>query len=153
MTAEVGMKPYVRFLRYMLRHRWYMLLECLKVGLVWRGLVHDLSKFRPSEFFAYAQHYFGEGDDPFGETFPPCWLLHLRRNDHHWQWWVNVTLDGRAEVFPMSPAARQEMLCDWKAAGRAKGHPCTRRWYAENRDRMLLHPETRKWIEGELGLE
>jgi hypothetical protein len=46
---------------------------------------------------------------------------------------------------------RREMLADWRGAGRALGKPDTQAWYAANRDKMKLHPETRAWIEQQLG--
>ena len=31
------------------RHRWVVFKLCCKAGIPWRGLVHDLSKFSPTE--------------------------------------------------------------------------------------------------------
>lgn len=48
----------------------------------------------------------------------------------------------------------KEMLADWQGAGRAQGHgDNTLGWYAKNRDKMLLHPETRAWIEQQIGYQ
>jgi len=44
------------------------------------------------------------------------------------------------------------MLADWRGSGRTFGKPDTRAWYEANRDKMLLHPETRLWVELELGI-
>ena len=33
------------------RHRWVVFKLCCKAGIPWRGLVHDLSKFSPTEFW------------------------------------------------------------------------------------------------------
>ena len=41
-------------------------------------------------------------------------------------------------------------VADWIGAGRALGKPDTAARYAANRDRMVLGPETRRWIEHEL---
>ncbi|NPV54659.1 MAG: hypothetical protein HPY71_14285 [Firmicutes bacterium] len=54
------------------------------------------------------------------------------------------------KVYPMSDAAQKEMLADWRGAGRAQGKPDTIAWYRANRDKMLLHPATREWIEKQL---
>ena len=45
---------HLKYLCYVLRHKWYVFIECCKLGIPVRGLVHDLSKFRPSEWFPYA---------------------------------------------------------------------------------------------------
>ena len=32
-------------------HKWVVFKLCCKIGEPWRGLVHDLSKYSPTEFF------------------------------------------------------------------------------------------------------
>ena len=156
------MHKYLTYLNYVTRHKWFVFLECCKKGLVWRGLVHDLSKLRPSEFFPYANHFAGgikQGRDKTGyykptdtgdPAFDFAWLLHQKRNDHHWQWWVLPEDDGGEVVVEMSPDAVKEMLCDWRGAGRAQGTPDTQKWYRTNKSKMRLGPITRAWIEHEL---
>jgi hypothetical protein len=136
-------------------------LECTKHGLWWRGLIHDWSKLLPSEWRPYANFFYGNrsGSSPRDSTgyykptdtgdakFDFAWLLHQKRNDHHWQWWVLPEDDGGEKVLEMSPAARTEMLCDWRGAGRAQGKPDTRAWYHGAKDKMRLGPDTRRWIE------
>lgn len=51
---------YWKYFKYVLRHKWYVFLACLKYGLIWRGIVHDLSKFKPDEFIAYARFFYGD---------------------------------------------------------------------------------------------
>jgi hypothetical protein len=52
---------------------------------------------------------------------------------------------------------RREMLADWRGAGRAYGRqpeknndPDAAAWYLENRAKIILHPDTRAWLEDEL---
>lgn len=155
-----------RYLSYVLRHKWYVFLECCKVGIPWRGIIHDLSKFSPAEWFPYARHFYGPGakqrrdktgyykpTDTGDPAFNIAWLHHANGNDHHWQWWTQVEDDQKSiKVYPMSEAARKEMLADWRGAGKAQGKPDTFAWYQANKDKMLLHPETREWIEKALGI-
>lgn len=58
------------------------------------------------------------------------------------------------EPTPMSDSARREMLADWFGAGRAYKSDWTplepRKWYEANKDKMILHPDTRAWIETQL---
>jgi hypothetical protein len=54
-------------------------------------------------------------------------------------------------VLPMPDRYRREMLADWRGAGLAQGTPDTLRWYTVNQHKMNLHPETREWIEAQLG--
>jgi hypothetical protein len=156
------MHTYLLYLRYVVVHKWWVMLECFKFGLYWRGLVHDLSKLRPSEFFPYAHFFYRKRarDDvgyynriPTGDhEFDEAWLLHQKCNDHHWQWWVLSKDDGGVKVLPMSEPARTEMLCDWRGAGRAQGFLDTVAWYRKHSHKMQLHPDTRAWLEEQLGL-
>jgi hypothetical protein len=42
-----------------------------------------------------------------------------------------------------------EMLCDWIGAGKAimGAKANTPAWYEKNKERIILHPKTREWIE------
>ena len=159
------MRAHLAYLRYVLRHKWYVFLECRNLGIPWLGTVHDLSKFRPSEWFPYV-HYFYNPDGSFisrrdkaGYYRPPptgdasfdfAWLLHQKRNRHHWQWWILPEDEGGIKVLPMPGRYRREMLADWRGAGRALGTPDTIAWYHANHDKMQLHPNTRQWLEAQL---
>ena len=96
------MRAHCRYASYVLRHRWFVLVECWRRGLYWRGLTHDLSKLLPSEWFPYVRHFYGpkpecdedgtewrtEADDAADAAFDLAWLKHQHRNDHHWQAWL-----------------------------------------------------------------
>lgn len=157
------MRKHWCYFLYVVRHRWYVLQECWKRGLYWRGLIHDLSKLRPSEWIAYCDHFYSPNkkkwkdktgyyrptpsDDP---AFDLAWLYHQHRNDHHHQFWLLREDDGGTIAVEMPMNARVELLCDWVGAGKAQGFPDTKAWYLKNREKMILGPETRKWIEKEL---
>src|ERR1700738_4492504 len=102
-----------RYLRYVLRHKWYVFIYGRQLGIPWLALLHDNSKFRPSEFFPYAEFFYGPKRRPFAEAstygktyyweiewrlskegvkeaFDFAWLLHQKRNKHHWQFWLLV---------------------------------------------------------------
>jgi len=139
-----------RYLTYVLRHRWYVFLEACRLGIPWRGLTHDLSKFLPDEWFPYAEWFYGPklltrkeliaADHAMGlsgftavhrfersreEQRYDCdlaWLKHQRRNDHHHQSWVLRLDTGDTRALPMSDGARREMLADWRGAAMAQGN-------------------------------
>ena len=150
------MKKYLRYLWYIVRHKWFVLLGCWNYGLLWRGITHDWSKFLPSEFIPYAQHFYGPDEykgSPKGKyKFNFAWLLHQKRNSHHWQWWLLPLDSGTTSLFPMSNDDLLEMIADWDGAGRAiNGKVDTLSWYQANKDKMTLHPTTRECIEFCLG--
>lgn len=159
------MKKHFLYLKYVLRHKWYVFLACLEYGLIWRGIKHDWTKFLPSEWFPYVHFFYGGNGKPVSRrdatgyykptdtgdaAFDFAWLLHQKRADHHWQWWVLPEDDGGVKVLPMSELARKEMIADWRGAGKAQGKPRTWEWYEANKEKMQLHPETRTWVEAEL---
>ena len=136
--------------------------ECFKRGLIWQGLMHDLSKFFPDEFFPYANHFFTKGKKPARDKTGYCkptdtgdpafdfaWLLHQKRNKHHWQWWVQPDDCEGVVILPMPDKYILEMFCDWLGAGRAQGFESGTidQWYASNKNKLQLHPNTRKKIE------
>lgn len=156
---------YWKYLKYVLRHKWYVSVECFKMGLIWRGICHDLSKFRPSEFIPYARFFYGHypsfedvrGDqrnlvtiwkEDVASAFDFAWLLHQKRNDHHWQWWMLPEDDGGTKIMPMTLDAIKELVADWIGAGMAiSGRKDPWPWYLANKEKMQLHPDTRKIIE------
>ena len=154
---------HLKYLSYILRHKWFVFLACCKQGIVWRGIIHDWSKFLPSELFPYMDYFYGtmksdinKGRDETGyykptdtgdSKFDYAWLLHQKRNKHHWQWWILPEDGGGTKVFKIPEIYIKEMYCDWCGAGRAQGTPGVKKWYDKNGSKMKMHPESRKRIE------
>lgn len=153
------------YLGYVLRHKWYVYQEGRKLGLGRAHLLlHDFQKFLPAEWFPYVETFYGAKPARFNgsydhnqtsQAFDYAWLHHQRLGGkHHWQYWLQVygLPDGGTTVdpLPMPDRYRREMLADWRGAGRAQGNPDTRGWYEANKGKMILHPETRLWIEAHL---
>jgi len=151
---------YLKYFWYVVRHKWYVFLECSKRRMFWLGIIHDWSKFRPSEFFPYADHFYGKGKDikagrdstgyykptDTGDpAFDFAWLLHQKRNRHHWQWWVLPEDETGVKILEMGGKYEEEMLCDWHGASRAQGHGgYIREWWDANNHKLQIHPETRE---------
>lgn len=165
------MKIHWQYLKYLVRHKWFVLVAGLKTGApLWRLLVHDWSKFLPSEWLPYAQFFYWpqgrkdqESNEAFqkysicelaphghfvGDRFNTAWLLHQNRNPHHWQFWLLTTDSGETAPRPMPDHFVREMVADWMGAGRAiTGRWEVQEWYEKNRGKMSLHPETRAAVE------
>ncbi len=157
------MKRHWQYFKYVVRHKWYVLLAGLKLSVpIWILIFHDWDKFLPDEFIPYARFFYGpdgstwdrsngyKPTDTGDPAFDYAWFLHQKRNKHHWQYWLLPEDDGGMKYIPMPDVYRREMLADWRGAGRALGFPDTAAWYKSNRDNMQLHPETRQWIENQL---
>jgi hypothetical protein len=155
------MNAHLRYLRYVLRHKWFVLVAGLRTGApLWRLLIHDWSKFLPSEWFAYVRMFYGPkvAGDPRGASasynpganapFDRAWLHHVHLNPHHWQHWLLKRDSGDLVALEMPENFVREMVADWMGAGRAqKGVWEVADWYAMNRDKMLLHDATRLLVE------
>ena len=141
------------------------MLACFQYGEYWLGIVHDISKFLPDEFIPYANHFYGgkrginEGRDNSGyykptdtgdKDFDFAWLLHQKRNKHHWQWWVLPEDKGGIKILEIRPPYNIEMLCDWIGAGKAQGTKGVRYWYGKNKKKLQLHRLTRNFIKCEI---
>jgi len=133
---------HLQYLKYIIIHKWYTLIECIKLGIMLRGIFHDTSKFYPSEWFAYT-NYFHDKDKSSYWGFRKAWLKHLNHNDHHWQHWTNVDSHRKTIPHEMDKNAVKEMLADWRAMGRARRNKaCCAAWYKDNCQKMILHKRT-----------
>lgn len=156
LSRPIAWARHIAYGRYVMRHKWFVLGEGIKLGLSpWQALAHDWTKFRPDEWLPYARAFYNlDGSGCYHpEEFVEAWNHHQKRHPHHWQYWMLTWDRGDTEILPMPDKYRREMLADWRGAGRALGKPDTKAWYEANRDKMKLHPETRAWIEQQLGIE
>ena len=132
---------YWKYLIYLLEHKKNVLIECLKTGQPIHGIIHDLSKFYPSEFKGYAKRFQGSERlrraDETKKEFDVSWLLHQHRNKHHWDYWVS----SRGKPVPMPRKYVKQMVSDWRAMSR-KFNDDTRQWYLDHKENMVLHKET-----------
>jgi hypothetical protein len=187
------MRAHLRYLKYVLLHKLYVAVAMLAIRPVivsrdntvsfavaftvawarwlWRALVHDASKFRPSEWRPYVAKFYG----PSVETAPGradarkairqtrfdrAWLAHQHRNPHHWQHWVLREDSGVTKVLLMPVEYVDEMVADWIGAGTkilrwpslAECVAETISWYAANREKMQLRAEVRARVEIQLHL-
>ena len=68
---------------------------CFRVGLYKQGLLHDLSKYMPSEFLVGCKYYQGDVSPNNAERedrgYSSAWLHHKGRNKHHFEYWTMVS--------------------------------------------------------------
>lgn len=165
---RIGIKPHWQHFWTLLRHKWFVFLECRRTGIFWQGVTHDLSKFSRAEWMPYVRHFYcrpypklpdalrqcpaysGPTKESVKADFDLAWLHHQKYNKHHWQWWLLIQDKDEDKVLPMPHRYRREMLADWIGAGKAYGRDDTTTWYFAHREKMKLHPATRQWIEEQL---
>lgn len=139
--------------KLVLKHKWVVFKLCCKVGIPWRGFMHDWSKFSPTEFFESIKYYVGNRSPIFlckeDKGYSEAWLHHKGRNKHHHEYWIDLTLPEKTSIMPYKYAA--EMICDKMAAGIVyQGKKWTKDWqinyYMRERDKCLIHPEIDKFM-------
>ena len=116
------MSSFFGHLNNVLHHRHLVFKFCCKVGIPWQGLVHDLSKFTPTEFIPSVRFYQGDSS-PIGaerrqKGYSEAWLHHKAHNKHHWEYWVEFRDDGTEFYVKMPINYVKEMICDWLSAGK-----------------------------------
>jgi len=161
------MRAHLIYLWYVLRHKWYVFLECCRLGIPWRGVVHDWHKFTHAEWFPYVHFFYNpdgtkkqirdktgyyKPDDTGDKAFDQAWFLHQKRAYHHWQSWAFPDTNGNLKLVEIPPKYRLEMLADWRGAARAQGlsRDSVKDWYQANKDKMMLESVSRVYIEAML---
>jgi hypothetical protein len=109
-------------LKIITKHKFYVMIECFKLGLYWQGLVHDLSKYSFAEFWNSAKYFQGTGTPVAAEKdaigYSVSWLHHKGRNPHHWEYWTDFR-NGPIYAIPIPKKYIQEMFCDMIGASKA----------------------------------
>lgn len=112
-------KNVIKHFKLITHHKWLVFKLCCKIGEPWRGVLHDLSKYSPTEFWESAKYYIG-AHSPITEAkkekgYSEAWLHHKGRNRHHTEYWVDYNAPEKTPIMPYQYAA--EMVCDKLAAG------------------------------------
>ena len=136
------------------RHRWLVRQGCFQVGLYWQGLVHDLSKYSPTEFAVGAKYYQGTRSPNAAEReqkgFSEAWMHHKGRNRHHYEYWCDMSPVTKVyEPVPMPRKYLVEMVMDRRAAckvyeGEKYTDSSALAYFEKSRERVLMHEQTRQ---------
>jgi hypothetical protein len=137
---------YWKYFLYILNHKLNVLIECWKEGLYVQGIIHDLSKFSPAEFFPYAKKFYsGKPLDVDDELiWKYAWLRHQRKNKHHWEYWV--INPNTKEALPMPKKYIIEMVCDWRSFSRKWGRK-VKESTLNLTEKIVVHPDTKRELE------
>ncbi|MCR5032643.1 MAG: DUF5662 family protein [Lachnospiraceae bacterium] len=153
-------KRFFGHLRTINHHRRLVRKGCFRIGLYKQGLMHDLSKYSPSEFWVGVKYYQGHRSPNNAERedigYSSAWLHHQGRNKHHYEYWrdYQVTPNGPAMVpVPMPRRYVAEMCMDRIAAcktyqGSAYTDESPIKYYRNGAGKgNLLHPDTAAQLE------
>ena len=148
-------KQFFGHLKTVLTHKRWVFYYASWLGYTWRGLVHDLSKFSPVEFFEGVRYWTGKrspilaAKEDVGISY--AWLHHKGRNKHHYEYWVDKFDEGCIpHKIPFEYVI--EMVCDWLSAARtyhgASSDLFSREydWWCGHVERLKIHDETKQLI-------
>ena len=139
------------------RHRWIVMVGCFRIGLIWQGLTHDLSKYSPTEFWIGARYYQGVRSPNAAEReekgYSEAWMHHKGRNRHHYEYWTDMNMERRVyESVAMPRNYLAEQVMDRRAAcivyqGKDYTDGSALAYFMRSREREQMHPQNRQELE------
>ena len=140
-------------------HKYLVMKSCFRVGLYKQGLLHDMSKYTPTEFLVGCKYYQGDRSPNNAEREDKgvslAWLHHKGRNRHHFEHWVDYSLDTDHVIMGARMPAKYvaEMVMDRISASRnylgdayTDSEPL--KYYLKSKDKLwFIHPETNRELE------
>lgn len=137
-------------------HKHWVFYYCCKAGIPLQGLIHDLSKFSPTEFFESVKYYQGTSS-PIDACkkengWSAAWMHHKGRNKHHYEYFID-NLDNGGTPIQMPFKYAVELICDYLGAGRAYygssfSYQKEWKWWLNKREKpLLMHEQTKSFID------
>ncbi|HKM03655.1 MAG TPA: DUF5662 family protein [Lachnospiraceae bacterium] len=140
------------------KHKMLVMKGCFCLGLYRQGILHDLSKYSPSEFLTGIKYFQGTRSPNNGERevlgYSGAWLHHKGRNKHHYEYWIDYSCkDGTCLVpVPMPTKYVVEMFVDRVAASKvynkktySEKDPLN--YYLWGKETAPMHEATKKQLE------
>ena len=141
--------------RNIITHKWWVFYYACKLGIPFRGFMHDWSKFSPIEFFEGVKYYQGSSN-----PIPACkeangyslaWQHHKGHNPHHYEYWIdNVDNGGTPIKIPYKYVL--EMIADYLAAGKTYqgknfSFKSEYEWWKSQRQLRNMHEDTKMLLD------
>lgn len=148
-------KRFFGHLKTVLTHKWWVFHYASRLGFAWRGLVHDNSKFSPTEFWEGVKYWNGKrspilvAKEQAGISYAR--LHHRGRNKHHYEYWIEK-LDNGGVPHKIPFVYVIEMVCNWLAACRTYTKSRDNifsneyEWWSKNAGKANIHNETKRLI-------
>ena len=143
----------INHLKTINKHKYYVTMLCFKCGLYKQGLLHDLSKYSPTELKTGAKYWVGTRSPNSIERetigYSSAWLHHKGRNKHHSEYWIDENAPDKMPIIPYKYAA--EMVCDKLAAGMVyQGKNFTKEYELEywlkEKEKIKINPKIEKFV-------
>jgi len=140
-------------------HKILVMKGCFKVGLYRQGLLHDMSKYLPTEFLVGCRYYQGfqspNNAERADKGYSSAWLHHKGRNKHHFEYWIDYSLEKNGNPMAgmrMPKKYVAEMLMDRIAASKIyNGDKYTDQdslnYFLRGKHHYIMHPEVSDELE------
>lgn len=139
-------------------HKMLVMKGCFKVGLYKQGLLHDLSKYSPTEFLVGCRYFQGNvspnNQERLEKGYSSAWLHHKGRNKHHMEYWIDYGLPPEPAMVGMRMPNRYvvEMFIDRMSASKNyQKEKYTDRsaleYYEHGKGHYIMHPEVQELLE------
>lgn len=146
-------------------HKLLVMAGCFRIGLYRQGLLHDLSKYMPTEFLVGCKYYEGTRSPNNAERedigYSSAWLHHKGRNKHHMEYWIDYGVadkkDGTTEhrgicgmKMPIRYVAEMyiDRVCASKNYQKEKfKNDSPLKYYQKGQQYYVLHEDTRALLE------
>ncbi|MCR5525961.1 MAG: DUF5662 family protein [Lachnospiraceae bacterium] len=148
----------IKHFETVVHHKILVAKGCFAVGLYWQGLVHDMSKFSPTEFLVSAKYFQGnqspnnaERDD---KGYSSSWLHHKGRNKHHYEYWIDYSSQNKGGITaPVEMPLKYvvEMLMDRIAASKVYNKENYKpdmplKYFTRSMKTIPMHPNTKRLL-------
>lgn len=154
MTPKQFIHNFRGHLRTINAHKRLVMEHCFRLGLYKQGLLHDLSKYTPTEFIPGIIYYQGNRSPNNAqreeEGCSEAWLHHKGRNKHHYEYWIDYPAkEGDSGMVGMKMPVKYvvEMFCDRVAASKNYNKEKytdadALNYFLRGRGHYIIHPET-----------
>lgn len=146
-------------------HKLLVMEHCFRIGLYRQGLMHDLSKYMPSEFLMGCRYYADGKASPnnnerLDRGYSAAWLHHKGRNRHHFEYWLDYAIRPGKDQYPLQAVQMPrryvaEMLMDricasknYNKAAYTQHDPLA--YFERGRGHYLLNSQTSRELHGML---
>lgn len=140
-------------------HKYLVAKGCFRVGLYKQGILHDMSKYSPTEFWVGVRFFQGDRSPNNAEReakgYSSAWLHHKGRNKHHYEYWIDYSIHaipGGMAPAPMPEKYVVEMFMDRLAASKVYRkekytNSSPLEYYLPGKDSVPIHEDTKALLE------
>lgn len=144
-------------------HKILVMQGCFRIGFYKQGLLHDMSKYSPTEFLVGCRYYKGYMSPNNAERadrgYSSAWLHHKGRNKHHLEYWIDYAVSNgddkahtKMEGMKMPIRYVCEMFIDRVSASKnyqkeKYTDKSALEYYEKSVDHYMIHPDTKAMLE------